>query len=392
MRSRTPVWVGLLALLGVVALVLALGSRGAGEPFLIDSSSPDGYRAVSLVLADHGVVSTTVDQSVFDPEGSGVELAPSDAVVVPVAEWLEPEQLAALRALAERGATVVLAAQDGFSLIEHSVLTRTPAVPVRVGMCTVPALASLEAVDDVAHGSIDLVDGLEGLQRCFTGFDGPAGRAAVVTAEAVGSGRLVGLASPYVWANARLQPDKERGGEPLDNAAVAVGLLGGSGRVVFVRTAPGAGGSPDGTRNPLGLLPVNVELALVQLAAAFVVYAWWRGTRLGRPVAEKAVVDVAGSELVEAVGGLLRRHGSVPLAAGALREREVAELSRRLGIPPGAGQQAVASAVAARSSRSGAEVHSLLFGTPPDGPEGLVSLCGELDRLHSEVLDVQPTT
>lgn len=228
MRSRTPVWVGLLALLGVVALVLALGSRGAGEPFLIDSSSPDGYRAVSLVLADHGVVSTTVDQSVFDPEGSGVELAPSDAVVVPVAEWLEPEQLAALRALAERGATVVLAAQDGFSLIEHSVLTRTPAVPVRVGMCTVPALASLEAVDDVAHGSIDLVDGLEGLQRCFTGFDGPAGRAAVVTAEAVGSGRLVGLASPYVWANARLQPDKERGGEPLDNAAVAVGLLGGS--------------------------------------------------------------------------------------------------------------------------------------------------------------------
>ena len=252
---------------------------------LVDVDPTPGFdgRTVSLVLADHGVVSTTVDQSVFDPEGSGVELAPSDAVVVPVAEWLEPEQLAALRALAERGATVVLAAQDGFSLIEHSVLTRTPAVPVRVGMCTVPALASLEAVDDVAHGSIDLVDSPEGLQRCFTGFDGPAGRAAVVTAEAVGSGRLVGLASPYVWANARLQPDKERGGEPLDNAAVAVGLLGGSGRVVFVRTAPGAGGSPDGTRNPLGLLPVNVELALVQLAAAFVVYAWWRGTRRPTP-------------------------------------------------------------------------------------------------------------
>jgi hypothetical protein len=154
---------------------------------------------------------------------------------------------------------------------------------------------------------------------------------------------------------------------------------------------PPAGTSPDGTRSPLALLPFNVKLALVQLGFAFVLYAWWRGRRLGRPVREKLPVEVAGSELTEAVGGLLRRHGSTPRAANVLRERECRELASRLGVPREAGPDALVVAVASRCARTPAEIRELLFGTPPDSAEGLVALCGLLDELHSEVLDVQPS-
>ena len=60
-------------------------------------------------------------------------------------------------------------------------------------------------------------------------------------------------------------------------------------------------------------------MALAQLLIAFVVFALWRGRRLGRPVAEVQPVEIAGSELVVAVGNLLQKAGRPEIAAERLR-------------------------------------------------------------------------
>ena len=49
------------------------------------------------------------------------------------------------------------------------------------------------------------------------------------------------------------------------------------------------------------------------------VFALWRARRLGRPVAEVQPVEIAGSELVVAVGNLLQKSGRPETAAERLR-------------------------------------------------------------------------
>lgn len=387
MKGRASLWAGLAVLVGLAVAVVWLSSGAAPAPFDPSSSSPDGYRAVSILLTDAG---STVDSVEPTDLASLTGDMTGRAVVVPVASWATPQQLGELEAMAERGATVVLAAEESFVALDDRILTRTPAQPVGRGLCSLEELESLEALDDVAFEFIDVASLTDvDTQYCFTELMGSEGSGALVTRRHVGTGSLISLASPYLWANARLQPDKEQGGEPLDNGPMAVALLGGA-RVTFVEAVPSEGTAPDGTRSPLALLPFNVKLALVQLTFAFVIYAWWRGRRLGRPVSEDLPVEVAGSELVEAVGGLLRRNGSVARSATVLREQECRGLAARLGVPREAGPDALVAAVASRCSRRPPEVHELLFGASPQDPEGLVALCTRLDELHSEVLDVQP--
>jgi hypothetical protein len=171
---------------------------------------------------------------------------------------------------------------------------------------------------------------------------------------------------------------------------MAVALLGESSSVTFVEARPTPGVTPEGTRNPLDLMPYGVKLALAQGIGAFVVYAWWRGRRLGRPVREEMPVEVAGSELVEAVGGLLRRAGSVDGAAQIVRSDACRTLGARLGVPAESGPDALVRLVSARTGRDPAEVGAVLVWGPVGSAEGLVQLLRQLDSLRTEVLDGQP--
>ena len=386
MGSRATSVAAAVALVAGVVLVVVLSSGSPPPPFDADSAAPSGYRALSLLLQQQGVESRTLGAS----EVAAADLGPGDALVVPVAAWSSAGELEDFRSAAERGATVVLAAEEDFYAIEDRQLVRTPAQPVPRGVCTIAELEDLEAVDDIGFALLRTDRSAAAVSTCFADGLGALVTVEEVTADQTAGGSLVHLASPYLWANARLQPDKEAGGEPLDNGPMAVALLEGADRVTFVEAEPPAGTSPDGTRSPLELLPFTVKVALVQCGFAFVIFAWWRGRRLGAPVREQMPVEVAGSELVEAVGGLLRRHGSVGRAATVLRERECRELAARLGVPREAGPEALAAAVAARSGLEPAQVHAVLFGPPPDGPNGLIALTHQLDSLHSEVLDVEP--
>lgn len=389
--KRPGSWLGLATLAGIVVALVVLSSGGVAAPFDPDSAAPDGYRAIAILLADDGVRVDTVspgDLGGGDPgAGEGVPggFGPGDGLVLPVAEYVGDEQLESVRAAAAAGATVVVSGEDFFYPVDSRTLVRSPASPVPRGRCDMSELQDLESIDDIAGGALEVPDGT-GAEVCFAD-----GFGAVVTRELTGDGSITTISSPYLWANARLQPDKEEGGRALDNGGLAVALLGELDSVTFVDADPPSGVTPDGTKNPLSLIPLPVRLAMAQLVGAFLVYAWWRSRRLGRPVREAMPVEVAGSELVEAVGGLLRRSGSAQRAARVLRGDLRRELSSRLGVPLDGDPTAMVDAISSRTGRDPDEVRSILCDSPVDTTSQLVALSRALDDLHSEVLNVQPT-
>jgi hypothetical protein len=362
---------GAAVLLALVVAVVLLTPDEPLPPFDASSSLPDGYRAVAILLEDAGVEVRSVGPSAnggdagAEGEGSGElpRVGAGEGIVVPVLEYLSG------RARTE--------------LDPASELTRTPAQAVERGSCNIARLEQLSAIDAIDPVTMDAP---VGAATCFGDSFG-----AHVSEEPMGDGRLVELSSPYLWANARLQPDKEDGGRALDNGPMVVALLGELDAVTFVLPVAPADFVADGNRNPLELIPLPVELALVQGIGAFILYAFWRSRRLGQPVAEAMPVEVAGSELVEAVGGLLRRTGSARSAAEVLRSDARRNLSSPLGVPPGGDPAAVVSAISARTGRSPGDVKRLLYDDPVPDAGALVALSRALDELELEVADVQPT-
>jgi hypothetical protein len=380
----------LLVLAGALAVVV-LGSRApAGEPFDARSPAPGGYAALVDLLGARGVEVRRAEASdvVQRPLGEG------DVVVVPAPGLTSRAERTLLRAGAAAGAVVVWGEPpDGaFALpipVDARTLADTPADPERPGRCDAAGLGGLGPVDVAFSDRVAVPDGAT---SCFGD-----GRLARVVVEDVGDGRVVTLGSPYLLVNARLWPDKEGGGQPLDNAALGLRLMDGSltgtgvpTRVTFVDAVPSPSAELGGPRNPVELLPWPIKLSVLVGFGAFVIYAWGRARRLGAPVRERVPVEVAGSELVVAVGDLLRRRSSPGPAAADLRAEVRRTLSTRLGLPPAAPVDSLVAVVSARTGRPPEEVAELLADRPVASTADLVGLAHRLDSLRQEVLDGRP--
>lgn len=399
--GRPGVGVGVgVAVLAVVILVVLGGRTPTGDPFDVRSAAPDGYRALAMLLRERGASVRRTPATAM----RGARPGDGDVVVVPAPELLSGSETRDLRDAAARGAVVVFGADrrpgedpDGISgvapggavaVVDPRTLADTAAVPARPGACDLAQLSDLGAVDATFADPV----AVRGASSCYGD-----GRTALVVRVPSGRGAVLTVGSPYLWANARLQPDKENGGEPLDNAVMALRLLGPTAdgattgtRITFIDALPSVGLTPDGRRSPLELLPLGVRLAIAQLVAAFVLYAWWRARRLGAPVTERVPVPIAGSELVSAVGDLLRRRGSHRRAADVLRADARRELGRRLGVPPDAGPAAVAALVAARTGREPEQVAAALTDSPVDSAVALIRLTNTIDAIRQEVLHGHP--
>jgi len=397
-------WIGGAVLAAVVvALVVVTSRQEVVVAFDPASSAPDGYRGLALLLRDRGA---EVDSTA--PVRLGTDPVPAGSVmVVPDPDLLTAVEYRSALESAEAGATVVLGAPrrsglddpdpdepdpgagGGVLAVPARVLADTPAEPTRQGACDIGRLDGLGPIDTAFGAPVTAGDAGAEARGCYGDI-----RGAHVLEEEHGAGTLITLSSPYLWANARLQPDKEDGGEPLDNAAVALRLLGPTGAgategtsVTFVDAVPTAGVAPDGTRNPIELLPTGVKLALVQLVAAFLLYAWWRSRRLGPVVVERMPVEIAGSELVVAVGDLMRRKGSAQRAADVLRADARRDLARRLGVPLDAPPESLVRVVSTRSGRAVESVAAVLGDGPVPSAEALVRLASSLSDIRQEVLE-----
>jgi hypothetical protein len=177
----------------------------------------------------------------------------------------------------------------------------------------------------------------------------------------------------------------------LGNAALALNLLGGHTRIVWLVPGPGLpgglpGGAPaNGQQSLLSLIPLPAYLVTIQLGIAVLLAALWRARRLGPLVPEPLPVVVRASETVEGHAGLYRSRRARGRAAAALRTAMLARTLPALGLAPDTGAAEVAAAFSARSGSGQARIEAMLFGPVPRDDAALVALADDLDALEREV-------
>jgi hypothetical protein len=132
-----------------------------------------------------------------------------------------------------------------------------------------------------------------------------------------------------------------------------------------------------------------VKQALLQLGVAFVLYALWRARRLGRPITEPQPVQIAGSELVVAVGRLQESAHHRDAAADVLRHDLRRALAARLGLPPDAPAEVLADGAASRSGADRNAVLAALSDQPLADDGQLVATADQIDAVRQEVLHGQ---
>jgi hypothetical protein len=346
-----------------------VGSSGRvdGPPLDPRSTSPTGTRALVLLLESLGA---EVELAATVPERS-------DAVVLVLRDTFDTAQRDDLLRTVRRGGRVIVADPGSplgarpagvfsmFGPIEDEQLER--------GECDIAALQQVGAID-ISFAPL--------LQRPFRGQScfGDGEQAFVVT-EQVGDGAIVTLGGAGVLTNGELGN--------ADNAALAAALLApqrGT-RVLIAQPVLAAEGDTsfvDLAREQLG---PGLPFALAQLVLAMVLYAAYRARRLGRPVPEPQPVQIAGSELVLAVGRLLQRGHSVDAAAAALRAQVRTELCAARGLPAATDARVLAASIAPLAGRDRDDVYRALADAPVASDVELLELVEGLDEIRQEVFD-----
>jgi hypothetical protein len=239
---------------------------------------------------------------------------------------------------------------------------------VAAGDCTIRALAN------AANMSVDSAFAFRspaGATHCFT-----VGSDAVIVAIPQGRGTVVAVGGSSLFENSNLAK--------ADNAVVAVSLLApkqGT-KVAFVR-GPSIGA---GDETLWGIIRPGIRYGFLQIAIAFLLFAIWRGRRLGRPVLEIPRIEIEGSELITAVGHLLERTNSPTYAASVLRADTRREIARRVGGARADDPEGLALILGVRMGADRDRVRALLTDIPVRDENELVTLAQQLHSLREEVL------
>src|SRR6266542_2469147 len=342
---RLLVWV---LIVGGILLAAVVGSRRADQGLPLDPSSP-GPNGTKALVETLRVLGAKVSVSSELPSDGGTALL--------LADDLSEQRRTRLLDWVRQGGTLVVADPS-------SRVTRVePSGDTRIGLldaeleptCAVPAMRDVRRVS--APGGIVFRVPV-GAQGCF-----PRGHGAWLVVQPTGSGTVVRLGGASALVNQRINR--------TDNAVLIVGLL-----------PPPPGGGSKGLSD---LIAPRVKLTLVQLVVAFLLLALWRSRRLGRPVTEPTAVRIPGSELVVAVGNLLRRARhrgqAAALLAGDLRRT----LTERLGLPAGTPPEQVAGTVAVRTGIDRERVLAALQPPTPQDDAELVALAQAIDTIRTEV-------
>jgi hypothetical protein len=359
--GRWGLWVALGV--GLVAVVLVASSpTSSGRSLDPASTAPNGTKAlVELLRAAGG-----------DVRVSSTAPTARDGVVVLLSDTTSVAMTDDLLAWVGAGGTLVTAdPRSSFTPGGEGLATPFGLGDATLGRggCTI---AALDAVEVIAPGRDHVRYPVpDGAARCFDD-----GKGAFVVDEPTGGGHLVAVGGAGVFTNEYLGKQ--------DNAVLAVALMAPrSGTRVTVLWGMKATES----RTSLGnLIPTGVRLAFWELLVAFVVYALWRGRRLGRPVAEVQPVQIAGSELVAAVGNLLQQSKDPDRAARLLRADLRRRLAERLGLGPGADADVLADITAARTGVDRHRLARALTDLPVHSERELLDLTHDLDTITTEVL------
>ena len=361
-RGTSRPWLRWVLLAAAVMLAALLVGRPAedGEPLDPTSSGPLG--ALGLVR--------TLEALGADVVVTREVPAPDVDVAVLLADRLGQRAQDDLLAWVRAGGTLVVA-DPSSPLVQVEVAGELVDPRRDAGGCGIDAL---EDVQELSVEGLGFDVGFRG-RGCLSGESGTS----FVVATDLGEGTVVALGGAAVWVNERL--------DDADNAVLASALLVPSeGTRVAVVLPPLVGG---GTATLTDLVGDGTKQALLQLAIAFLLYALWRGRRLGRPVSEPQPVELAASELVVAVGDLLqqgRHHGR---AAAVIKDDLRRRLAERLGLDPAAPPDHVADVAAARTGLDRQRVRDLVTPGPSGGDDELVAVAAGASAITEELTRVR---
>lgn len=367
-RWRAPLGIILVILLG--GALIALLQPSAHQAGYLDPRDPGqfGTRALAHLLAHRGepvIEAGTVQSAEAAAQGGGVTLVITSPGLLSGSQLGRLAGVNASLLLVEPVPAEVTALAPGAAVAGDA-----PVRPADPG-CSLPA-ASLAGGADM--GGEQLRSTAPGAWQCYP----VDGRPSLVRYRTGGrTVTLLGTGAPLT--NQYL-------GE-YGNAALALDLLDGSSRIVWLvpSLAPG-GPPPGGPRSLLSLIPRPAYLVTIQLAIAVVLAALWRMRRLGPLVAEPLPVIVRASETVEGHGRLYRSRRSRDRAAAVLRDAALNRLTIRLALPRGAGADAICAAVAARTGREAASIKATLFGPVPRDDAAFIALARDIDTLEADTL------
>jgi hypothetical protein len=376
---------GTATLVGLVVIVVALlvvGSLTANnksdQPFDPASTSPSGTKALVDLVKGYG---TSVDVPDHFPTDADIAVLFEDVVPTDDSDRVR-SWVADGHTLVVTDATSDLTPQAQVGS-PHS--NTAPSSIVEPGTCTIDALAGVGRLD---RGPVSTFDplftdtGAGSPRQSAVCFASELGSFVVVTPQ--GKGQIVSIASGTLFTNKYLAQQ--------DNAVLAVDLLApvpGKRVAILQRDAFGSSADAGGLDiNAIAstILTPGVKLFLLELLVAVVVYGIARGRRLGHPVAEPQPVQIAGSELVGAVGKLLQQMKEPGNAGALLRADLRRRLADRLGLPPGTAPEVLAEMIADRTGRSRDDVLAVLADLPVPSERELVVLAQQIDTVREEVL------
>ncbi|MFT4124283.1 MAG: DUF4350 domain-containing protein [Microbacteriaceae bacterium] len=370
---RALFWIGLVTvalLAGLAALLLGEGSEAA-PALAADSAQPDGARALVRVLESDGVEVTVVGS--LDAALAAVAADPGDTTVL----GYDPDGYLgdARWARLTTAAAIVLVDPDA-SALEALAPGVAPAGTLsgeHPAGCALPAAGRAGTVSLDGRGYRLLASASADALACFADGDA-AGLVRLPATTDAGSVTVVGSAG--VFDNERIRL--------AGNAALAIGLLGEHGRLVwYLPTETDLSGAAVPTIAELApgwLTPLAVLGIVVVLAAAL-----WRGRRLGPLVVEPLPVLVRASETLEGRARLYAASGARLRALDALRIGALARIAGLCGLPRGADVEAVVASAAAATGERAGELRALLIETVPAGDGEMVRLSDELVRLERRV-------
>lgn len=370
-NARTVGWV-LVVCVALALVAIASLDHKSNVPFDPDGTGPTGTKAlVELVNSFGGEVQVPTS---FPPADADIAVMFED--VVP------PERIESVRRWVRDGHTLVIAepSSELAPLAEpaRDTFNEPPDQGMHRAQCDITAL---DNVNDITPGrSPYMFRVTPGMASCFSN-----GQHAFAVLTAMGNGQIVSLADPAPLVNDGL--------DQRDDAVLATSLLvphqGARLAIVGPKAfggfvSGGPGGGPSGSLSEL--LTAGPGLLLLELLVGGVVYALYRGRRVGKPVLEPLPVVIAGSELVGAVGNLLQRAGN-PSNAGALLRADLRrELCQRTGLPPRSTPEIIAETLTQRFGLDRALTLAVLVDRPLADERSLVVLASEVDLLREAVL------
>lgn len=387
--SGRAVVAGMFVVVMAIALVLIIRARPGPEPFDPRSSGADGTRGLVLLLEQAGA---DVDIT-RDAPGPG---EPSRLLVI--ADLLDDEQRAATLDFIEAGGVAIVADPDstlhgGPGLDGGSEAVTAGELPVQrgpaalesnveLGECTIPALVGLRGLY-VPDGVLFPVGPDE--PRCFSD-----GSNSFVIVRQLGAGTVVGLGDNEVFTNRNLRR--------ADNAGLATALLApadGTRVAVLLGTDANRTAAEIGTGDDslFDLVPTWIWMSLALGGLGFVVFAVSRSIRVGRVPDEQLVSPIAGSELVEARGRLMKRAGHAAHAGWLLQVHLHRELCDEYRVDRAAPLDELDRAVSANAGTPPGTVEALLREQVADD-RGLLTLSRRIAAVRHQTLstrEAQPT-